>query len=52
LNTIEPLTAHDTETAVEQMTAEELLRELEGLAPPEGQPDEELDAPLATRVAQ
>lgn len=32
-----PTTAEDTEAAVESMTAEELLKELEGLAPPEAQ---------------
>jgi DNA-directed RNA polymerase subunit omega len=33
--------ADDTEVAVERMTEEELLKGLEGLAPPEEQPDEE-----------
>src|SRR5438094_5146326 len=32
--------ADDTEVAVERMTAEELLKGLEGLAPPEEQPEE------------
>jgi hypothetical protein len=36
-----PTTADDTQAAVESMTAEELLRELEGLAPPEAQADAE-----------
>src|SRR6478752_3938571 len=31
----------DTEVAVERMTEEELLKGLEGLAPPEEQPEEE-----------
>jgi DNA-directed RNA polymerase subunit omega len=39
-----------TEVAVERMTAEELLRELEGLAPPEERPEEGSDAPSATRA--
>lgn len=33
--------ADDTEVAVERMTEEELLKGLEGLAPPEEQPEEE-----------
>jgi len=33
--------ADDTEVAVERMTEEELLKGLEGLTPPEEQPEEE-----------
>ena len=33
--------ADDTEVAVERMTEEELLKGLEGLAPPEEQPEED-----------
>ena len=33
--------ADDTEVAVDRMTEEELLKGLEGLTPPEEQPDEE-----------
>jgi len=33
--------ADDTEVAVEHMSEEELLKGLEGLAPPEEQPEEE-----------
>jgi len=33
--------SNDTEVAVERMTEEELLKGLEGLAPPEEQPEED-----------
>ncbi|HTS39652.1 MAG TPA: DNA-directed RNA polymerase subunit omega [Xanthobacteraceae bacterium] len=37
--------ADDTDVAVEHMSEEELLKGLEGLAPPEEQPEEEPDEP-------
>jgi hypothetical protein len=37
MTTTIPTTADDTAAAVEAMSPEELLRELEGLAPPEAQ---------------
>src|SRR6266446_4168951 len=38
---VEVVDADDTEVAVERMTEEELLKGLEGLAPPEEQPEED-----------
>ena len=35
--------ADDTDVAVDHMSEEELLKGLEGLAPPEAQPDEEVE---------
>jgi hypothetical protein len=41
-----------TANAVDAMSAEELLRDLEGLAPPEGRAEEEMEAELSRRKSR